>query len=300
MFKQRNRLRGLAALFLAIVLAVCPACTPTTGESSESSEPIDSSHSSESSEDSSFKDEFPEYPPLSSESEPEIENEVDIPDRRDEIAAQNDKNPDTIGWIQIPNTEVNDAVVQRAGATDNDYYLRKNKDGEYSWYGCFFGDYESVFGSREELSRNNIIYAHNLGYNDNPDRPDFSQLFHYLDEDFAEQNPYIFFSTEDEDMVWEVFSVFYTEATSWYILVNVTDFVFSNIIRSAKERSIWNYDVEVGPEDKILTLSTCSYKYGGAFNPQRFVVMARLVEKDKPLPATIEIEANPNPKEPVF
>ncbi|MBE6883733.1 MAG: class B sortase [Ruminococcaceae bacterium] len=304
MAKQRSRIRGFAALLLAVSLALCPACTPTTENSensSESSEITNSSASSESSKDSSdiLLPEDSESAPENSESEL-IESEIEIPNMSAEIAAQKENNPDTVGWIQIPNTEVNDAVVQRQGADDNDYYLRKDKDGKYSWYGCYFGDYESVFGSREELTRNNIIYAHNLGYNDNPDRPDFSQLFHYLDEDFAESNPYIFFSTEDEDMVWEIFAVFYSEDTSWYILVDIEDAVQNAIINEAKMRSQWIYDVEVDENDKLLTLSTCSYKYGGALDPQRFVVMARLVEKDKPLPATIEIEPNPEPKEPVF
>ena len=285
--------RRVAALLLVVILTFCSSCAPAVESSSseDSSEPVSEYSSYESSEESSSE---------ISEPEPEIENEVDIIPRHDEIAAQYEINPDTIGWLYIPDTEVNDAVVQRAGAEDNNYYLRRDNDGHYSWYGCFFADYESTFGSREELSRNNIIYAHNLGYNDNPDRPDFSQLFHYLDQDFAESHPYIFMSTAEEDMIWEVFAVFYTEATSWYIMVDISDSTQNQIIRSARERSQWIYNVNVDETDKLLTLSTCSYKYGGALNPQRFVVMARLVEKDKPLPASILVTANPEPREPEF
>ena len=101
-------------------------------------------------------------------------------------------------------------------------------------------------------------------------------------------------------MIWEIFAVFYTEATSWYILVDINDTIQNQIILEARERSQWIYNVDADENDKLLTLSTCSYKYGGALNPQRFVVMARLVEKDKPLPASILVSPNPEPRKPEF
>ncbi len=289
---RRPWLHRMAALLLVLLFTFCSACTPAVDASSEESSAQSSESSSSESSRHSSED--------SSDSQPEIVNEVDLIPRHDDIAAQLKINPDTVGWLHIPDTEIDDAVVQHSSSTDNNYYLRRDKNGHYSWFGCFFADYESVFGSRSELSRNNIIYAHNLGYNDNPDRPDFSQLFHFLDKDFAESHPYIFMSTEDEDMIWEIFAVFYSEATSWYILVNIDDTLQNQIIHDAKDRSQWIYDVEPSAEDKLLTLSTCSYKYGGALNPQRFVVMARLVEKDRPLPANVIVEANPEPREPRF
>ena len=47
--------------------------------------------------------------------------------------------------------------------------------------------------------------------------------------------------------------------------------------------------------DKILTLSTCSYKYGRR-KDVRFVVMAKLLEEDAPLQASASLVVNADKK----
>ena len=70
-----------------------------------------------------------------------------------------------------------------------------------------------------------------------------------------------------------------------------------NIVNEARERSEYDYnDVEVNGDDKILTLSTCSYKYG-IRNDVRFIVMAKLVTEDDKLVETANITVNEDKKE---
>lgn len=172
-------------------------------------------------------------------------------------------------------------------------------------------------GDRNQLSRNTIIYGHNLGYlgvlKDDARSDKFGPLFNYLDEEFAESHPYIYFSTAEEDMVWEVFAVYYTEAAMGtykpefkFNLVNVSDSYFEYMIEESLERSVWDYGIEPSVDDKILTLSTCSYKYGtvrinGTLEMKtRFNVVARLVEDDVVLDPTVNVEPNLNIKEPIL
>ena len=66
------------------------------------------------------------------------------------------------------------------------------------------------------------------------------------------------------------------------------------IVEGGKARSEYDYtDVEVKEDDKILTLSTCSYKYG-ARKPHnvRFIIMAKLVTEDDTLVETANITPN--------
>ena len=84
--------------------------------------------------------------------------------------------------------------------------------------------------------------------------------------------------------VFEIFAVFYCEAETSpvpYHMAEYSDERFNALIGDVKARSEYTYDVEVTPEDRILSLSTCSYKYGTyTQNPdQRFVVMGRLVRE---------------------
>ena len=94
-------------------------------------------------------------------------------------------------------------------------------------------------------------------------------------------------------MYWQIFAVFYTEGTDWYIYDDTDAAVLS---AEAKRRSIFNYDVDVRSGDKILTLSTCTRVYGNHSN-QRFVVMAKLIDSTTNFPA-VTITKNPNPKQP--
>lgn len=239
-------------------------------------------------------------------------SEVDPPSLQAQIADAKAKNDEIIGWLRIDDTEIDGAVVQ---AENNTKYERLNEWGEYSWTGTFFADYECNFTGREELSKNTVIYGHNVHYDDDMNGERFSQLFHFTDQDFARNHPYVYFSiagdaaengeNTSDDMVWRVFAVFYTTTDFDYIRINkdyrdpsqgeITDAQLMNIITEARDRSEYDYDVQVSPTDKILTLSTCSYKYGRR-DDVRFVVMAKLVEEDTALQATASLTVNADKK----
>ncbi len=212
-----------------------------------------------------------------------------------QIKEAREKNEDIVGWLKIDDLKIDGAVVQ---AENNKRYERQNEWKQYSWTGSYFADYECNLTGREQLSKNTVIYGHNVHFDDNKDGERFSQLFHFTDIDFAKEHPYLYFSTYDpaasqdgktlseNDMVWQIFSVFYTTTDFNYIQITkdfqnpdsgeITDAQLMNIITEAQKRSEYVYDVPVTAKDKILTLSTCSYRYGKR-DDVRFVVMAKLL-----------------------
>ena len=102
-------------------------------------------------------------------------------------------------------------------------------------------------------------------------------------------------------MVFQVYAVFYTDTGFQYHLENPDTATFDNIIKEARLRSELNYDVDVNTGDKILTLSTCTYKFGGPSNTnQRFVVQARLLRAGEEIKDTVNVTKNPNPTAPNF
>ena len=212
-------------------------------------------------------------------------------------------NSDTVGWIQIPNTKIDNEILQ---TNDNDYYLRRDISKEYNWYGCYYADYECVIKDRASLSPNTVIYGHNV--DDDPNGKKFSELLKYLNLEFAKNNPYIYIYTPTEKLVFKVFAVYYTDIGFQYHLINpVKDTAkFDNkmsvlsIAEEAKKRSQMVYDVDVNERDKLLTLSTCTYKYGEKNEEQRFVVQARLLREGEEERDTVSVKKNPSPKEPTF
>ncbi|MDR2654677.1 MAG: class B sortase [Oscillospiraceae bacterium] len=206
-------------------------------------------------------------------------------------------NTDTVGWLTVPGTAIDYPVMQYI---DNAYYLRRNYiDRRYKFAGSIFADYRDVGTNRNDLSRNYVIYGHNLTMSDDKlDGEMFAELLRFRDYDFARQSQYIYYSTLQDTMIWQVFAVFYTDTNYYYINVSPgSDAEFMDLVNEAKQRSEFIYDADITAGDKILTLSTCTYRYNTKAE-QRFVVMARLVP-DNTAEAK-EVLINPRPKPPNF
>lgn len=206
------------------------------------------------------------------------------------------QNNDVIGWISVPDTTIDNEVMFYPD--DNLYYERRDITKGYNWYGSYWADYECKLGDRNALSRNTIIYGHSM--DDNPEGLKFSQLKKYLDPEFAASHPYIYFSTPEDEMVWKVFSVMYTDTNLGFVHPDLKSAEFGKLIGEGKERSQFDFDVDVTTNDKILTLSTCTYLFGNQNDHTRFVIMARLVRPGEDMPATVKVEKNADVKAPQY
>lgn len=236
------------------------------------------------------------------ETEPEPEAEpIVIATRTDKVAAASANNGDVVGWLYVPGLSEVDGGVCFHKSTKW-YYNKRDINGKSTnkWWinGVYYTHYENTFGEdASAFSTNTVIFGHsdlgkeNLNYaDDDPNGPLFSQLFSFKDPSFAEKTPYIYFSTADKDYVFEVFSVFYNDSkidggkSLWYIKPEPGSNYQSNL-DIIRERSLYDYDVEVTTDDKILTLSTCTVGFGlPKRSNYRFVIVAKLVpEGEEPI-----------------
>ena len=199
------------------------------------------------------------------------------------IAEKFEINDDTIGWLYVPGTSINHVILKNPFHQTNNYYLGLNINKRPDKNGMFCADFRAVFGSgkRKDLSRITALYGHS--WTDDPDDILFAQLKKYRDHDFAKNNPYIFFSTAKENMAWEVFAVFDTTIDLPYISPTLPDIHFYDMLDIVKQLSYYENDIAITADDKILTLSTCTYSVMGherlpELNGYRFAIMARLVK----------------------
>ncbi len=223
-----------------------------------------------------------------------------------------DVNSDVVGWISIPGTNIDYPVLQDPNGKNypidqiNTYYLNRNLKKQQSRNGVIFADDWCVIGNRSELSRNTVLYGHNwtniekdgapVRLND-PSDVMFAQLLAFSDYEFVKKSPAVYFSSTTDDMTWVVFAAFYTDTSFEYILEEPSDQQFIGIISGAKNRSQFNFDVDVMLNDKILTLSTCTRRLGST-EQQRFVVMARLLRAGESITDFGVPTINENPKRP--
>lgn len=176
-----------------------------------------------------------------------------------------EQNDDTVGWINVNNTNINYPFMQ---TNDNKYYLTHAFDKSWNDAGWLFLDYRN---SKDFSGRNNIIYGHSR-----LDKTMFGSLHNVLSNDWYtdKSNHVIRLSTQIENTMWQVFSVYKIPEETYYITTDFSnDTDYSRFLKKIKSRSVHNFGVNVSSSDKILTLSTCSS------NNKRLVVHAKLIKR---------------------
>lgn len=159
------------------------------------------------------------------------------------------RNSDTVAWIKINGTNVNYPVVQ---SSDNEYYLEHDFNKYSTNVGWIFGDYRSNFNS---FGYNTIIYGHNL-----TNKTMFGSLPWILRSSWYENesNYEIQMATANASVVWKVFSVYKIDPVTDYLRTSFYSLDdYDEWLDLMRERSIYDFNVDVGVDDRILTLSTC-------------------------------------------
>lgn len=177
-----------------------------------------------------------------------------------------EQNSDTVGWIQVSGTNINYPFVQ----TDNNtYYLKKDFNKKYNSAGWVFMDYRN---NLENLNQNTILYAHGR-----VDGTMFGSLKNIFESNWYnnKNNHVVKLSTEYQNTMWQVFSVYRIPETSDYLEIYFNNNEkYMDFLNMLQNRSELKFDVSLNEEDKILTLSTC-YKEN-----DRVVLHAKLIKME--------------------
>ncbi len=194
--------------------------------------------------------------------------------RAKELLAQN---PDTIGWITIENTDVDNPIVQ---CSDNSYYLDHDFQGEPFRAGTVFLDHKAVFGyDEEEQSANLVVYGHNMANNTM-----FGSLRRYRqDLSYYQSAPIIHLESNYTSYDYVIFGLVITDggAEATWKYWNMEDLSnrpkFNAYVRTVQEKNMIQTPIDVQYGDKLLTLSTC---YSDQ-KDSRFLVIARRLRPDE-------------------
>ena len=175
-------------------------------------------------------------------------------------------NNQTKGWIQVNGTNINYPFVQ---SKDNSYYLTRDFNKKYTDAGWVFLDYRNKLDGSD---KNTILYAHAR-----KDRTMFGSLKNILKTKWVNDkgNYIVKLSTEYENTLWQVFSIYRIPTNNDYIQ---TDFKSDNdyltFLKLIKSRSSFNFKTNLDYNDKVLTLSTC---YN---DTDKVVLHAKLIKKE--------------------
>ncbi len=181
-------------------------------------------------------------------------------------------NTDFIGWLYIPGTKVGYPVMYTP--EDEEFYLRKNYDKEYSTAGSLF---VSKYSDVVKPTDNVVIYGHNMKAGTM-----FHDLLNYQDESYYQEHKTVVFNTIYGNAEYEVIAAFQTnikevEDTSfkYYQFFDAdTAAEFDEYVNNCKALTPYDIPVTAKYGDKLITLSTCSYHT----DEGRYVVVAKRVK----------------------
>jgi sortase B len=180
------------------------------------------------------------------------------------------QNPQLAGWIRFPGWKKFPIDYPIMFSGDNAFYLRRDFTKNNSSEGCIFMD-----GSNDprSIGRNLVVYGHAMR-----SKTMFGNIEDYPENTVSWSSRHTIYI----DLLWtrleyEVFSTYYTSSDEDYRRTYFsTDEDFGAYADLLKSRSAHDFGVEVGPRDRILTLSTCQNYVG---HDRRVAVHAKLVRR---------------------
>ena len=183
------------------------------------------------------------------------------------IESLRDTNPDTYGYINIPNSKISYPMVQCA---DNDYYLKHAFDGRPLAVGSIFIDCRN--NKKVEKNRNIVIYGHNM-----LNGSMFCDATKFLEEDFFMNTENdIEITTFDGHYTFRVFSAYPTNMYDNYFKTYFPE--TEDFLKFCEEReamSLYHREgITFSPDDVIITLSTCIL----GNDDGRYAVHAKLIK----------------------
>lgn len=177
-------------------------------------------------------------------------NSNSLPIKNNYIYSLKEINSDVVAWLKVNNTNIDYPIVQ---TLDNEYYLKYNLYREKDSNGWLFMDYDN---NTTKIDDNIIIYGHNRYLN--------GVMFGTLNKTLYKnwytnkENQIIKFDTLYGSYQYKVFSIYIIPTTSDYLETNFDNSKDKiNFLNILKDRSIYDFNITLNENSKIITLSTC-------------------------------------------
>lgn len=175
-----------------------------------------------------------------------------------------EKNSDCVGWLQIEGTTVDYPIMYTPN--DQEYYLRRNFERQYSLSGTPFLDVRCDI----QRSTNLIIYGHNM-----KNGSMFAPLEKYIEKDYGLKHQKIKLYYDGIEKTYALMAVLHFEVQfenlNDYYFVPTQEQEFDKYIERLEKESLYCGGDKAIWGEQLITLSTCDNKTKNG----RILVVAR-------------------------
>ena len=178
-----------------------------------------------------------------------------------DLAALQQINPDVVGWITLPGTDLSYPLLQ---GQDNAYYLSHAWDKTPCAAGAIFLDADS-----DPSGWHTRIYGHRMN-----DASMFGTLRRYRDPQFRAEHPEFLIFTEAETLRCRIFAAYEAPVTGPVFQPSPGDpQARADFLADCLEQSVFSTGEPPSVENPVVTLCTCT----GHGHGTRWVVMGEVV-----------------------
>ena len=182
----------------------------------------------------------------------------------------------TIGWLKVQGTNIDTPIITYTTKEVNMVASKEN----YLW---------NVIKDEKLHNKVNIMGHNLLNLSSTPDigLSDFSRfddLMSFIYYDFVKDNKYIQYTIGGHDYIYKIYAVNFEEQYNLNIYTegDVTGKFLYKFAQKEIKNSLYDFNVKVNKNDKIISLVTCT-RFFGTDDDREFVVNARLVHKNEKL-----------------
>lgn len=182
----------------------------------------------------------------------------------------------TIGWLKVQGTNIDTPIITYLDDDENSMASKNN----YLWN----------LNKEEKLFNKVSIMGHNLlNLSAKPEVglkefSRFDDLMSFVYYDFIKDNKYIQYTIDGKDYVYKIFAVGFDYQYNLDVNNNgnYSKKQLQKYIDKLKKKSIYDFNIDVNENDKVISLITCTRMFG-TDDEREFVVSARLVRKGEKL-----------------
>ena len=183
------------------------------------------------------------------------------------IIVENESNTNkTIGWVRVQGTNIDLPII----SNDEGNYIVQVEG--YAW----IDNTLSISENYKAILGHNILNLSSNPLKRSNDFKRFEELLYFVDYDFAKENKYFQITLNDEEKLYKIFMVGFVQKN-----IELFGFTENNYLEKIKELSIYDYDVKVNKDDKIISLITCTRFLGQTLNYSFYVTGKEVSENEK-------------------
>lgn len=192
----------------------------------------------------------------------------------------------TISWLRVQGTNIDTPVI---GYEKSDDEIPVDKSN-FLWNEIN----EEKLYNKVNILGHNVLNLSSQPVVGDPDFTKFEELMSFVYTDFAKENQYIQYTINSKDYLYKIFAVYFDKQYNLdlYHQGNYSKKEMKDYLKKVKKESIYDFDLEVTTEDKVLSLITCTRMFGYDTS-EELVVVARMVHENEKI-KKYEVKENKN------